>query len=115
MPPMLVADFVGCILRDGTYFQLKKPFVPYAGHLGDDITFIAPAKIGDVVYNIFRIESARISKSKPDRGILVFGKQVINQRDEVLVEIRMATIIPVKAATPGAQETMWVPHTIKRK
>ncbi|HEY78318.1 MAG TPA: hypothetical protein G4O09_04320 [Dehalococcoidia bacterium] len=46
---MLVADFASLMLRDGACFNIKKPFAPYAGHLGDDITFLAPARIGDVI------------------------------------------------------------------
>ena len=115
VPPMLVADFVGLALRDGSYFNIKKPFVPYAGHLGDDITFIAPARIGDVLYTIFKIESARISKTKPDRGVLVMGHQVVNQRNEALVEVRLATTVPVRAAMAvEPREIMWVLHNIKQ-
>lgn len=115
VPPMLTADFVGLILRDGSYFNIKKPFAPYAGHLGDEISFLAPARIGDVVHNVFKIESARVSRSKPDRGILVLGQQVVNQRNEALVEAHIATIVPVKAAAPAEPyETMWVLHSIKR-
>ena len=115
VPPMLVADFVGLCLRDGSYFNIKKPFVPYAGHLGDDITFIAPARIGDVLYTVFKIESARISRTKPDRGVLVMGQQVVNQRNEALVEVRLATTVPVRAAMEvEPKETMWVLHNIKK-
>lgn len=114
VPPMLVADFVGMSLRDCAYFNLKKPFVPYAGHLGDDVIFIAPARIGDVLYTILKILSVRISQNKPDRGVLVMGHQVVNQRNEALVEIRLATTVPVRAAMKvEPKETMWVLHNIK--
>jgi acyl dehydratase len=115
VPPMLLADFVGLTLRDGSYFNIKKPFVPFAGHLGDDITFIAPAKIGDIVYATFKILSKRVSSSKPDRGILVLGHQIVNQKNEALTEIQLASIIPVKAAMKEIPtETEWVLRTIKR-
>jgi 3-hydroxybutyryl-CoA dehydratase len=115
VPPMLVTILVGLSLRDGSYFNIKKPFVPYAGHLGDEISFLAPARIGDVAHNVFKIESARVSKSKPDRGVLVLGTQVVNQRDEVLVETHLATTVPVRAAAPTEKhEAMWVLHSIKR-
>ncbi len=115
VPPMLIADFVGLSLRDGSYFNIKKPFVPYAGHLGDDIKFISPARIGDVLYTLFKIESARISKTKPNRGVLVMGQQVVNQRNEALVEVRLATTVPVRAAMEiEPEETMWVLHNIKQ-
>jgi acyl dehydratase len=114
VPPMLVADLVGLSLRDGSYFNIKKPFAPYAGHLGDEIIFLAPARIGDVVHNVFKIESARVSKTKPDRGVLTLGTQVVNQRHEVLAETHLATTVPVRAATAEQYETMWVLHSIKR-
>jgi acyl dehydratase len=114
VPPMLVVDYMGLYLRDGSYFNLKRAFSAYQGHLGDEITFIAPARIGDVLYAIVKIESARISKTKPDRGILVLAHQLVNQRDEALAEIRLATTIPVRAANKiEPKETMWVMHTIK--
>jgi acyl dehydratase len=115
VPPMLVADFVGMSLRDCSYFNLKKPFVPYAGHLGDDITFIAPARIGDTLYTILKMISARVSTTKPDRGVQIVGHQVVNQRNEALVEIRLATTVPIRAAIKTeVKETMWVLHNIKR-
>jgi acyl dehydratase len=114
VPWMLVADFVGLGLRDGSYFNIKKPYVPYAGHLGDDIIFIAPARIGDVLQVIFKIESARLSRTKPDRGVLILAQQVVNQRNEALVEVRLATTVPVRAGmTVEPKETMWVLHNIK--
>lgn len=115
VPPMLTASLVGLTLRDGSHFNIKKPFTPFAGHLGDDFSFLAPARIGDIVHCIFKIESARVSKTKPERGIAVLGTQVVNQRDEVLVETHLADILPVRAALPTEQyETLWVLHSIKR-
>ncbi|MEJ2738471.1 MAG: MaoC/PaaZ C-terminal domain-containing protein [Dehalococcoidia bacterium] len=116
VPPMLTTDYVGLSLRDGAYFNIKKPFVPFMGHLGDDITFIAPARIGDVLYTIFKILSGRISSNKPERGILVLGHQIVNQRGEALAETRLATILPVKAAMKELPtETEWILRTVNRK
>jgi len=53
---MLVADFVGLGLRDGSYFNIKKPFVPMRAP-GDDITFIAPAESGRGLHHL-QVESA---------------------------------------------------------
>jgi 3-hydroxybutyryl-CoA dehydratase len=114
VPPMLVANIL-LMLRDGSYYNIKKPFNPRAGHLGDRISFIAPAKIGDVVYNVTKILSARRSDSKPGFGIVSLGTQVVNQRDEVLVEEQLADLIETRPATlVEGQNTMWVLHTIKR-
>ncbi len=114
-PPMLVADYCSLMLRDGTYFNIKKLESPYIGHLGDEVSFLAPARIGDVIHAVFKIESTRVSKTKPERGIFTYGQQAVNQRNEVLVEIHTGLMLPVRAAAPPEPyKTMWVLHTIKR-
>jgi acyl dehydratase len=40
-------------------------------------------KIGDTIRVVERVKELRPSSSKPDRGIVVFDVQVLNQRDEV--------------------------------
>ena len=44
-----------------------------AGHLGDTATFLAPVRIGDTVRIRWKILSNRISKSRPELGIITFG------------------------------------------
>ncbi len=48
--------------------------------------FTGPILIGDTVHVKFRINKMRESKSKPDRGIIWEGGQMINQRGEVVQE-----------------------------
>ena len=48
--------------------------------------FTGPILIGDTVHVKIRINNMRESKSKPERGIIREGGQVINQRGEVVQE-----------------------------
>ena len=65
-----------------------------AGHLNDKICFISPVKIGDTIHCQYKTLSSRVSKSKPDFGLVTFGLQVINQRDEVVQEGSVVMMMP---------------------
>ena len=57
-----------------------------AGHLNDSSVFHQPVKIGDTIHCLYKIEETRVSRAKPDRGIIKYGFQIFNQRDEVVQE-----------------------------
>jgi acyl dehydratase len=102
IPPMMVfTSAFGLWARDSDVLQAKNPGgATEAGHLMDGATFFAPVKIGDTIRCQFKIGATRVSKSKPDRGILPFVFQMINQRGEVVQEGQ--TLMMRKAKT-GAQ------------
>ena len=55
----------------------------------DELRWLAPVRAGDLISGEAIVEQARLSASKPDRGILTTGVRLWNQRDiEVL---RMTT------------------------
>jgi len=55
------------------------------GNLGfDKTTFPSPVFIGDTIRVTTRVVDKRESRSKPDRGIVTFEHQGINQRGEVV-------------------------------
>jgi acyl dehydratase len=87
-PPMLVFTVgFGLWTRDGDLLRAKSPgAATEAGHLNDSSLFLAPVKIGDTIRCLFKVGGFRVSKSKPDRGILTFAFQMLNQRDEVVQE-----------------------------
>ncbi|MBI2875725.1 MAG: MaoC family dehydratase N-terminal domain-containing protein [Candidatus Tectomicrobia bacterium] len=73
--------------RDGALTQAKSPGeATDAGHLNDGATFLAPVKIGDTIRCLYKVDETRPSRTKPDRGILKFAFQMINQRNEVVQE-----------------------------
>ncbi len=88
VPAMLVftAAF-GLWTRDGGVMRTKSSDSSKdAGHLNDNSVFHAPVRIGDTIRCLYRISETRVSRSKPDRGIITYGFQILNQRDEVVQE-----------------------------
>jgi acyl dehydratase len=100
-PMMVFSSAFGLWARDGSMLEAKNPGGPTdAGHLMDGATFLAPVKIGDTIRCQYKIGATRVSKSKPDRGILPFVFQMINQRGEVVQE---GQTLMMRKAKGGAQ------------
>lgn len=55
----------------------------------DELRWLAPVRVGDVISGEAIVEKARLSTSKPDRGILTTGVRLWNQRD--IDVLRMTT------------------------
>jgi acyl dehydratase len=101
--------------KPGAPFEFKE-FVPDFDKVyvtEEKVSFLAPAKIGDIIRCRTRFDAIRISKTKPDRGIITFRQQAINQKDEVLTEIQTLFMIPTKAGAAQLHETTWVFSTTK--
>ena len=111
--PWMLITVMAIVLsgRDGAYLKIKKFEGPYIGHLNEKVSFLAPAKIGDVIRCRTRFDAIRISKTKPDRGLITFRQQAINQKDEVLVEIETLFMLATRAGAAQLHETMWVIST----
>jgi acyl dehydratase len=114
--PWLLVTTMALVLagRDGSYFKIKRLNAPYIGHLSEKISFLAPAKIGDVIHCRIRCDANRISKTKPDRGLITFRQQATNQRNEVLVDMQTLMMMPTRAAAAQLHETMWVFSTTRQ-
>ena len=76
--------------------RYRQPKLRIAGHLSDKVTFLAPVKIGDTIRCRYKIAASRISKSKPEAGLITYGLQVINQRKEVVQEGAVVNMIPTR-------------------
>ena len=77
----------GLWTRDGEVMRTKSgDSSKDAGHLNDSSVFHQPVKIGDTIRCIYQVKETRVSKSKPDRGIINYGFQILNQRGEVVQE-----------------------------
>lgn len=86
VPGLLVFDAAfGFWMRDSDVMKVRSgSTTKVAGHLNDSSVFHRPVKIGDTIRCLYRIEETRISRSKPHLGIVRYGFQVLNQRDEVV-------------------------------
>lgn len=59
----------------------------------DELRWPAPVRPGDVLHVRITIESATVSRSKPDRGLVRTFIEALNQRDEVVLSMKAMNII----------------------
>ena len=96
-PPMLTfclafSDF----LRD--LLSVPMPSTGFAGHLGDSWTLLEPIRIGDTLRTHHKPLDLKRSRSNPERAIVRFGIQVVNQHDRVAQMGETVMMIPIQAA-----------------
>jgi len=85
VPPMLTfcigfGDFLRALLA------LPLPSSGSAGHVGDHWRRFAPVYIGDTLTTRYKTLSAQRTRSRPERSLVRFGLQLLNQREEVVQE-----------------------------
>jgi acyl dehydratase len=59
----------------------------------DELRWLQPVRPGDTIRMRVTIEDARVSRSKPDRGIIRPFSEMINQRGEVVLTMRPINLI----------------------
>lgn len=59
----------------------------------DEMRMHRPVYAGDTLRCVSIVHSARVSRSKPDRGIVVFDTQLINQDGVVVFSIKASTLM----------------------
>jgi acyl dehydratase len=80
-------------------------FIGSAASLGspgvDELRWLAPLRPGDVLMLEIEVVKARLSKSRPDAGIVTFKGVARNARGEALCEMVAPIIIGRRAGAPG--------------
>jgi acyl dehydratase len=61
-----------------------------------EVVHTGPVFIGDTIYAITKVLSKRLSRSKPDRGIVKVETEVFNQRQEIVLRFSRSVLIPRK-------------------
>jgi acyl dehydratase len=59
----------------------------------DELRWVRPVRPGDTLRMRITIEAARVSKSKPDRGIIRPFSEVLNQNGEVVLTMRPINLV----------------------
>jgi acyl dehydratase len=59
----------------------------------DDMRMHKPVYAADTLRCVSTVHAARASTSKPDRGIVVYDTQLINQNNEVVFSIKASTMM----------------------
>lgn len=76
----------GLWVTDWHKFKLPETKSAVAGHLNDKATFLSPVKIGDTIRCKWKVLDNRSSRKRPDVGVVTFGLEVVNQRNQVVVD-----------------------------
>jgi len=66
------------------------------GHLGDRMKFLAPVRVGDTIWCKKKLASKRLSRTKPDRGIIIHDLELVNQRGEIVQKGQIDSIVGAK-------------------
>ncbi len=64
----------------------------------DELRWLKPVYPGDTLHVVVEVLEVRPSSSKPDRGIVIFRYDCVNQRDEVAMTCRVPQMIKRRAA-----------------
>jgi acyl dehydratase len=59
----------------------------------DEVRWLRPVRPGDTLHVRVTIEDARLSRSKPDRGIIRPFSEVLNQHGDVVLTIRPVNLV----------------------
>ncbi|MDG2046204.1 MAG: MaoC/PaaZ C-terminal domain-containing protein [Halioglobus sp.] len=59
----------------------------------DEMRMHKPVYCGDTLRSLSTVEAARLSRSKPDRGVATYNTQLINQNDEMVFSIKASTLM----------------------
>ena len=62
----------------------------------DEIRFVRPVRPGDELRVRITIAEARLSRSKPDRGLVHTGIEILNQEDDVALSFRAMNFLAVR-------------------
>jgi len=76
-----------------THSIMEDPVAAVAGLGWQDISFPLPVCAGDSIRLQTEVIEQRESKSKPDRGIVTTQNRLFNQREEMVAEYKVATMI----------------------
>lgn len=59
----------------------------------DELRWRQPVRPGDTIRTISRVTETRVSKSKPDRGLVTLSYEIVNQNDEVVTSFKAVQLL----------------------
>jgi len=97
--PMLTAVVAGLHSSGGHFDDLRSKFnIKFLAVMGIEAKYRSPVIPGDTIWVDTTLESARVSKSQPGSGVMVFLDIARNQRDEVVLEMHRPMLFTRHAA-----------------
>ncbi|MBV9718234.1 MAG: MaoC family dehydratase [Candidatus Eremiobacteraeota bacterium] len=80
-------------------------FLPDGASLGspgvDELRWLRPVRPGDALRLRVTVVSTRVSKTKPDRGLVETSLEIVNQADEVVATMRAVNFIKRRPSNPS--------------
>jgi len=86
--PVVVAVASGIQYQSHWHRFTEKYQVKAIAAVGVDAKYRGPVFPGDTLYVDVCLADARPSKSRPGQGVLIFDDKVVNQRDELVLEMK---------------------------
>ena len=68
----------------------------------EELRWLQPVRPGDTIRSTGEILETRVSRSKPERGLVRYRLDVLNQRDDVVMTMTSTTIVRREPAANGA-------------
>jgi acyl dehydratase len=91
---------VGLMMRlFAAHYLSKVAALPSPGI--DELRWPRPVRPGDTLRVRATVTEARLSRSKPDRGIVRSFVEVLNQHDEVVMSVRPVNLMRCRPDAPG--------------
>ena len=59
----------------------------------DELRWRQPVRPGDTISTVVRVTETRVSKSKPDRGLVTLSYEIVNQNDEVVASFKAVQLL----------------------
>ena len=69
-----------------------------AGHLGDRWRVVAPVFLGDTLHVRHKPLAVRRTRSQPTKGVMTYGLQLVNQRDEIVQQAEVDMMLDMRDA-----------------
>lgn len=93
---LILAAATGLLARAGLFDDKALAF------LGVDWRIRSAVRPGDTIRVEAEVTSTRVSRSKPDRGIVEFEFRVLNQRDDVVADATWTNMFSVRSVAEPA-------------
>ena len=68
----------------------------------EELRWLHPVRPGDTIRSTGEVLETRVSRSKPERGLVRYRLDVLNQRDDVVMTMTSTTIVRLEPAAGGA-------------
>ena len=64
----------------------------------DKLAWVRPVHPGDLLHAVLEVRDMRLSRSRPDRGLLTLHTATVNQHGQTVMEMTAAVLVPRRAA-----------------